>query len=749
MNPTSTAAAPVATANLDRGVFTIGNELVRLVITHQADGRLLTSSFQDLQSGTEWCDGSRPAAAFALNYGAPGQAERRDRTGTDRWELIDAQARNDGEESSLVLRLADSAGLAEVTLHFTAFGDAPIVRGWNVVKNAGTETLELSKQQFLHIAVNPFGTPLAARWVSPFNWDNDRNGFRTHDLELGDFPELHLVGGGYGGADCPALNRGEKLRAAPPQDERPRLLAYGLDPSLEDRLGPYRESCGWFVVDHSAAERGLFGGWEWSGAVDATIKSDPSGLTEISIGHLDELFTHMLEPGEEIESPVAFVGLFSGDLDDAGDITRRLAEAHYIPERPQLRFLREGAEFPYLMADTWGASSGWPTRREEYLDEPIVHKLIEQAAEYGVEVFSLDKAWERVVGDWHAADGFPNGIRGLSDHAHKHGMSFSLWCPWGSADPSSPVAKEHPDWLATWDGEPAGWSWGWHSLCLGHEPAREWVISELDRMIVDYDLDWILHDMEMIARCNSTEHTHQPGSANWSNTKALYETIDHIRAKYPHMIVENCWNGGRMIDFGMLKRHDTSIGDDWNLAISNRLASYGMTRFMPAYFSSKWMADEPTLPPRYAVRSCIFGGPWYLMGDWPSWSDEMKRETHAAIEIYKRTRAMIARSQVFHLGEPHTSSSGWDAIEAYDESTDAAIIFAYRGHDFPPGTSTVPQPLRAFPRGLEPERSYRVTYQDRDDSFVATGAEIATDGVPLDLWEHFTTDIAYIAGEGR
>jgi hypothetical protein len=748
MNPTETAAAARATADVERGVFTIGNDLVRLVIAHQPDGRLLTTSFQDLRTGTEWCDGAKPSPTFALNYGPVGGRRPRDRTGTDRWELLDAEAFYDGDESRLVLQIADTVGLAKVTLHFSAWGDAPVVRAWNVVENAGDQPLELSRQQFLHIAVNPFTTPLAARWVSPFNWDNDRNGFVTHELELSEFPELHLVGGGYGGADCAALNRGEPVSAAPADELRPRLLAYGPAPAPEDRQGPYRESCGWFVVDHTDAAQGLFGGWEWSGAVDATITTQPTGETVVSIGHLDQLFTHILEPGDDIESPAAFVGLFSGDLDDAGDITRRLAERHYIPERPQIR-VREGAEFPYLMADTWGASSGWPTRREEYLDEEIVHRFIDEAAKYGVEVFSLDKAWERVVGDWHAAEGFPNGIRGLADYAHERGMAFSLWCPWGSADPSSPVAQEHPDWLATWDGEPIGWSWGWHSLCLGHEPAREWIKSELDRMIVDYDLDWILHDMEMIGRCNSTEHTHQPGSANWSNTAALYETIDYIREKYPHLIVENCWNGGRMIDFGMLKRHDTSIGDDWNMAVTNRLASYGMTRFMPAYFSSKWMADEPTLPARYAVRSCIFGGPWYLMGDLPNWSEEMKRETRAAVDVYNRTRAQIARSQVFHLGEPQTSSSGWDAIEAYDETTDEAIVFAYRGHDFPPGTSLVPEPLRVRPRGLTPGQRYRVTYEDRDDSYVATGEELASDGIPLDLWEHFSTDIVYVTPEAR
>ena len=104
-------------------------------------------------------------------------------------------------------------------------------------------------------------------------------------------------------------------------------------------------------------------------------------------------------------------------------------------------------------------------------------------------------------------DRFPSGLLALSEQAGRRGMGFGVWCGWGNADPRSPVALEHPDWLATWRGHVPVLSFDNHGLCLGHDPARDWVLEELSRLVSDAGLTWLLHDFETIARCDSSRRT--------------------------------------------------------------------------------------------------------------------------------------------------------------------------------------------------------------------------------------------------
>jgi hypothetical protein len=663
--------------------------------------------------------------AFVLNYGVATAPGARDRTGLDPWNLVDVEARESGDTASLTLVLGDAAGLVRVTLFFECWADAPVVRAWNAIENVSDARVGVRRQQFLHLVVNPFGTPLELVWVSPFNWDNDVNGFRTHTRKIEDGEERHLVGGPYGASDCATLNSGGPILPRPAPAPEGHRYRDAFDAA--DYEGPFHESCGWLVLHRPEAERGLFAGWEWSGAVDATVRN-VSGAIELSIGHLDPLFRHELEPGETVVSPRAFVGLFRGDLDDAADATRRLAERRYIPPRPEID-TRPDAAFPYLIADSWGL--------HERIDEAYMRRMIDEAAALGVEIFTLDKGWERAVGDWYPNERFPSGIGALSDYARERGLAFGLWCGFGNADPAAPIACENPDWLAKWDGTAHRWSFGCHSLCLAHEPARRWIKDELDRIIREYGVSWFLHDFETIARCNSDRHTHSPGSGDYANVAALYDLLDHLRAVHPRINIENCWNGGRMMDFGMLQRHDTSIGDDWCLAVLNRLAVFGVTRFLPPSWSGKYMRDE-NLPPRYLLRSYLFGGPWILMGDWPRWSEEMRAEAVRAIELYKRLRGQIARSRVYHLREPDPVGTGWDAIEAYDEEAAKGVILAHRSYIY------TRVPLRVHPKGLETSSPYRVSFEDRTDSFEASGRELRADGIELALDDHFTTELVYL-----
>jgi hypothetical protein len=67
---------------------------------------------------------------------------------------------------------------------------------------------------------------------------------------------------------------------------------------------------------------------------------------------------------------------------------------------------------------------------------------------YGWTHFALDAGWEKAKGDWEPNEKFPHGMRWFSDEVHKRGMTAGIWIDPFTVNVNTPLAKQHPEWLA-------------------------------------------------------------------------------------------------------------------------------------------------------------------------------------------------------------------------------------------------------------------------------------------------------------
>jgi hypothetical protein len=68
---------------------------------------------------------------------------------------------------------------------------------------------------------------------------------------------------------------------------------------------------------------------------------------------------------------------------------------------------------------------------------------------YGWTHFSIDDGWQKGAGDWEAdPERFPGGMKAFADEVHKRGMTAALWTEPFTVNVETPLAKEHPEWLA-------------------------------------------------------------------------------------------------------------------------------------------------------------------------------------------------------------------------------------------------------------------------------------------------------------
>ena len=97
--------------------------------------------------------------------------------------------------------------------------------------------------------------------------------------------------------------------------------------------------------------------------------------------------------------------------------------------------------------------------------------------------------------------------------------------------------------------------------------AQEWAYATLDRLITEYDVDWIKLDFNLDpgAGCDRTDHGHGAGDGLYEHYLGYYRTLERIRQHHPHVVLEACASGGLRIDLGLLRQtHMTFLSDpDW------------------------------------------------------------------------------------------------------------------------------------------------------------------------------------------
>lgn len=628
--------------------WTIGNDQIERVVRLDEGGRFRTMSFLQKARGRDWAPPENLSEEFRLTLrrgdGGAAGADL-ERTGLDAWSLLweRRQVTADGT-AELDVRLLDEGLGVTVTVHYRCFPEAPVLRSWIDVANAGGDPVTLTGAESFSVRATGDGRTPSVFWVDNFTWNHPDTGFRTNRAEL------------------------------PP----------GAVSSFT--TGPFGTGAAWFALQGTNRGDGLFGGWEWSGTGRMEFAADPTGnVVTLRAGLAPERLRHVLRPGEEFSAPAGFLGVFSGSWDGAALATRRLVEGRFAPPLPD-------PDFPWVGFDTWGYGFG--------MDEAVVHGLIDRAADLGAETFTLDAGWMERYGDWRPRAGrFDGGIAALSDHAHVRGLRFGLWMAFGVADPDSEVVRAHPDWVATDGGEPIPGDFGAAILCLGNPSARDWAIAEIDRVVSEYGVDWLLHDFTVIAACASESHGHQAGDGEWASTAGYYAILDEIRRRHPKLVIENCWNGGSMFDFGMVRRHDTSNTSDKNTALSSRQSVFGATYVLPPRYAGKYIGDDGT-PAAYRFASGLPGGPLLLMGRPELWDRETEEAAAAAIQLYRKLRPVLRDGSFYRLSGPATTS-GWDALMSYDPDEKKGVLLAFRG-------SSPNREMTFVIRGLPASGSFRL-----------------------------------------
>jgi hypothetical protein len=465
--------------------------------------------------------------------------------------------------------------------------------------------------------------------------------------------------------------------------------------------GEAREVIPWFLVERVNAPRdGWYVGIEFSGRTRLTLARKGDSVSGAAgLNPAPGPFRTRLRGGESFETPKIFLSGFRAGADGAGNVLRR-----WVREVLTNRATWSNANYPYVVNNSWGNGMA--------VDEALAHRMIEDSAELGVEMFHMDAGWFRGVGDWYPnAQKFPHGLAAIADDAHRHGLEFGLWVDWTQAaldtEPGALNLRDLKvrDWLvsdvpADWKPEP----FKGQTIDIGAPEAKAWAGKEVERIVTDYHLDMLEHDGYLVAQgCDRSDHPHAPpdpastkiqkewGSyfvygpnatdVSYHAVHAYYDIYSNLRTNHPGLLFEICDDGGRMIDFGSASHGDYfSITDTYD-PLSNRRAFYDTSFVLPTAMLECYVENWPTPSIenfRYMLRSGMMG--WLtIMLDTSAWTQEQHAVAKEEFQLYKtKLRPLIRDASLFHISA-RPDGVHWDGMEYYDPKTGKGVVYAFRG----------------------------------------------------------------------
>lgn len=458
-----------------------------------------------------------------------------------------------------------------------------------------------------------------------------------------------------------------------------------------------------FAIDEGDASetqgKVWYGLLHWSGDFKIDFEQQHDNQLVVSAGVNDFDCEITLKDGESFETPLFTIGFSDGGYQKMSEM---LYDYQYDILLPQNRIKNP---FP-IIYNTW-----YPYLFD--VDEQKCLGFIEKAKKIGAELFVIDDGWfagrkddSRGLGDWWCdKDKFPNGLKPIADKAHKLGMLFGLWVEPEMVNPESKLFKEHPEWILYSENREKTVRRNQCVLNLAREDVMEFVWQTADKLITEFDLDYLKWDMNTYF----TETSVADKDFRVKYTKNLYEVWRRINEKYPHVLLENCAAGGGRADYGMapfadrINRSDDSdpvdvlkIHEGFSYIFLPRLAGgAGNISQSPNHLNSRITPLEYRA--HLGMTGCMSVGVNILESD-----DKELENLSKYISEYKSIRNITHNAYMYRLSSPYDGPlTIWQYL-GRDRKNSVVFVFA-NGLNY---CESVP---RVKLQGLDKNKKYRIS----------------------------------------
>ena len=494
------------------------------------------------------------------------------------------------------------------------------------------------------------------------------------------------------------------------------------------------------------------GALAWSGNWALSFRTRPLDLAgegatwlEVRAEPFGDPPQRVIAPGESVTTPAMHLGVFRGGVDAAVQALHAHERLTVLPPQPQGRGER-------VIYNHWGFVA-------HNLTPDYLVAEIDLAAEIGAELFMVDAGWfSPVGGDWWNTVGewrpdpqrLPEGLAPIREHAHAKGLLLGLWVEAERVAPNSWVAREHPEWVLSRDGQPitptpeAG-----GTLNLSNPDCAAWLEAEVNRIVEEYQIDMFRLDYNFYpGRGGENARDGFVESSFWRHYEVLYGIFDRLRASHPQLLLENCAGGGGRKDLGIAARFHTCWTSDWQSVPRTLQVINGVSLFLPPErlnrLAGSGQAAQLHGDLDTQLRVPLFGH-YAISGVTPArdvWSPRQRERVMHAIKLYKQfVRPWLPACRVYHHTPDlagHGEPRGWCVLEYVAEDGSRAMVGLFR-------LAGTDEPAWHFcSRGLDRGARYHVTWDNSGQSAEIEGWRLVNDGLMVPLERPLTSELLLI-----
>lgn len=461
----------------------------------------------------------------------------------------------------------------------------------------------------------------------------------------------------------------------------------------------------------SVGEGGVMVGIGWSGQWAASVVRNEDSSWQVRAGM--ELTHLRLHPGEEIRTPrVLLLGWQGNDHVDGHNLLRRFILAHHMPQNDgkpvALPFACSGSP-AYFDPTNKGPEFNDATEENQIAYAQRYHELGLAADYWWIDAGWFEGGWPNGVGNWSIRkDGFPNGLRPVSEAVKKLGMGFLLWFEPERVYQGTWLDREHPEWILRLPGSPRG------LLDLGNEEARRWLTDHISGLIEREGINVYRQDFNMdpLPYWRAADPPDRQGMAEIRHVEGLYAFWDELLQRHPGLIIDNCASGGRRIDLETVSRSVVLWRTDYQYFEPNGYQSHtcGISRYLPSTSTGCGSPDP------YVFRSSMNNG---LTLGWNLYQDDFRVEqARRLVEEFRRVRHLFFGD--FYPLTPHrVTDDTWIAYQFHREDLREGMVLAFRRPQSPYVTA------RLALKGLSPTARCELTFADSGMQHVCSGNELA------------------------
>lgn len=301
-------------------------------------------------------------------------------------------------------------------------------------------------------------------------------------------------------------------------------------------------------------------------------------------------------------------------------------------------------------------------------DEAKIKNIMKDSADLGIELFVLDDGWfgrrdsdESSLGDWFVNENkLPSGLKGLSDYAKELGMQFGLWFEPEMISPVSELYRARPDWCLHMDGRARSEGRNQLILDMGREDVRDYLFKRISEVLESADITYVKWDMNR----NMTE----VGSALLSREQqketshryilGLYELLEKLTSKFPHILFESCSGGGGRFDPGMHYYMPQTWTSDDTDSYERLKIQWGTSMVYPPIIMGSHVSEVPNhqvmrSTPLHTRGNVAMAGNLGYELDVTKLTEEEKSEVMRQIGVYKGIRKTIQFGDFYRLMSPY------------------------------------------------------------------------------------------------